>query len=480
MIMAWHGCDASRPATTLACSPEAVWLWPGIPLTHRRGGMILPRSPDTIRGLAAKLHGPDAVHSAVVQTVEYAASLLNQGDLARAERSLSRAGLPPVTPDGYLLMRRVADRLGMPLPALPVGQSPRLWSATDIDHFARLHVAQTVWHGAAIAKAGFDPDEPRDGHGRWTADGDAGGKAPWLPVGRAQIDPAVYYPGGRVGPRITEASTVVPADPLRSGPALVAGTATVLSGTSALLRNPVALNAAIATGEVVLETVAEAAAAVTPAGWVALGLIGLGATAYWVYQRVQNDNRSAEPAGPQIHPGPPATAQNLPPPPGYPAQPPTLPPPPVYPTTPPHLPTHSGNPAQVNTPKAETYPSQGPHLPNAVQSRSNPPSPNGRKGNDEHQDGVAKAEAELEAKYGKNPSVLIRRECRVKTPSGARTSRFIDVCAQDRVTGAILEGVQVGRETKAQNPVAREQKAIEDIRTASPGTNLRFNPYNRR
>jgi hypothetical protein len=67
----------------------------------------------------------------------------------------------------------------------------------------------------------------------------------------------------------------------------------------------------------------------------------------------------------------------------------------------------------------------------------------------------------------------------VLTPDGEKGSRFIDVAAVDKTTGEIIEGVQVGRETKGKIPVARERRAIKDIHDAAPDIDIKFRPYNR-
>ena len=108
-----------------------------------------------------------------------------------------------------------------------------------------------------------------------------------------------------------------------------------------------------------------------------------------------------------------------------------------------------------------------------------PPNPNGRNGGPEHQEGVKQAEQELREKYANDPNIEIRTEVRVRTPGGEKENRFIDVAAVDKRTGQVVDGVQVGRETRAGNPVAREQRAINDIQGASPTTNIDFLPYNR-
>jgi RHS repeat-associated protein len=112
-------------------------------------------------------------------------------------------------------------------------------------------------------------------------------------------------------------------------------------------------------------------------------------------------------------------------------------------------------------------------------SKKGPPNPNGRNGGQAHQDGVKQAEQELRDKYADDPDVEVRTEVRVRTPGGDKENRFIDVAAVDKKTGQVIEGVQVGKETQAGNPVAREQRAINDISRASPSTDISFRPYNR-
>jgi hypothetical protein len=106
------------------------------------------------------------------------------------------------------------------------------------------------------------------------------------------------------------------------------------------------------------------------------------------------------------------------------------------------------------------------------------PSPNGRNGNAPHQEGVAEAEAKLEAKYGADPNIEIRTEGYIKTPDGKKSARFIDVVAVDLRTGRIIEGIQVGRQTGTGVPVSRERDAIEDIKGVSPDLPVDFSPYN--
>ncbi len=45
---------------TLVASGEAVWIWPGIALTTRRGVEIVPVTDATIRFWVSRPHGPEA------------------------------------------------------------------------------------------------------------------------------------------------------------------------------------------------------------------------------------------------------------------------------------------------------------------------------------------------------------------------------------------------------------------------------------
>ena len=315
MISARHDRAPSRPATTLVCSAQAILLWPGIPLTESRGGRIWPRGRETINGLVSRPHGPGTVQSGIVDAVARAAAHLNDGNRLLAERALTQAGLPPVTPDGQRLTRAVVDRFGLPVPDWPIGTTPRLWSSTDVDLFARLYAAQALAGWAELAKVGFNPDEPRDWHGRWTTGAS------------------------------TSLNTAATRAPTAHPPHLGSShhDLTVIASTSAVLDNPVTLRAAIAAGTVVLESVTEAAAMITPVGWAVIGVVALGGIAYLAYQRV---TAAPAPVPPTILPGREATP--LPPiqPPGFPAAPPLTPP------------NHTGSPRETERPQTLTSPAE--------------------------------------------------------------------------------------------------------------------------
>ena len=310
-VILGHG--VSRPAATLCCSLDAVHLWPGIPLTFRQGGRVVPGEQGAILERVARLHGPAVTHSGVAWAVGRAAEHLTDGDVARAGRCLARVDLPLVTPDGHRLMLIVAERLGLPIPDIRIGAAPRLWSQADLARVARFHVADTLAAWQQMAKFGFNPDEVRDERGRWTTGAGSG------------AGPTAQGRGGD-----------------GAKPGTIPDRYAVIAGTAGVLRNPAALDAALTAGDAMLEVAAGAAAA-TPVGWATIGVIALGGTAYLVYHRTT----AAGPPPPQlptVQPG--RSTTPLPPiqPPGFPASPPV------------RLPNHIASPVAARPPQILTSP----------------------------------------------------------------------------------------------------------------------------
>lgn len=67
-------------------------------------------------------------------------------------------------------------------------------------------------------------------------------------------------------------------------------------------------------------------------------------------------------------------------------------------------------------------------------------------------------------------------EHRVATPDGCKSCRYVDVVGKDS-SGKVVEMHQVGRQTGAGAPVAREVRAMDDIQKAT-GNRPEFHPYN--
>lgn len=104
-----------RPRT-LVVSNGAVWIWPGIPLTTRRGAEILPVSDKTIRFWVALLHGPDALHKELGWAVSAAAAQLNAGDEVAAQGALDFLGLTAFSEEGAAFAAAVAGQFSLHVP----------------------------------------------------------------------------------------------------------------------------------------------------------------------------------------------------------------------------------------------------------------------------------------------------------------------------------------------------------------------------
>lgn len=162
-----RGPEACR---TLVVQADTVWIWPGIPLTLRRGTEILSVAAETIRFWIIRLHGPEALDKDLLRAVDIAGRCLKVGDEAGAQHVLDALGLTELSYDGAALMRAVGDHLGVKALDLPLRASMRTWNAQDI----ALHLPIFKRHAEAVrvlAKGvirfapqndfGFDPQKHR-------------------------------------------------------------------------------------------------------------------------------------------------------------------------------------------------------------------------------------------------------------------------------------------------------------------------------
>ncbi|HLH11864.1 MAG TPA: hypothetical protein VKV77_08300 [Methylovirgula sp.] len=132
MTLAVHPARSRAPERTLVAQAGAVWIWPGIALTLRRGAEILPAEAQAIRFWITRLHGPEALDREILPAIACAARCLMQGNEPAAQRALDALGLTQISEDGALLMRVVADALGIACPDLPLRAGPRIWAERDI------------------------------------------------------------------------------------------------------------------------------------------------------------------------------------------------------------------------------------------------------------------------------------------------------------------------------------------------------------
>jgi hypothetical protein len=87
------------------------------------------------------------------------------------------------------------------------------------------------------------------------------------------------------------------------------------------------------------------------------------------------------------------------------------------------------------------------------------PNPGGRLGGPEHQAAVRRTAADIEAR-----GFELKTEFRVKTPGGHKPERYVDIAALDPVSGLPVEFHQVGALKVTGSPIAREARALDDIR----------------
>jgi len=121
---------STRPRLLLARA-SIVWLWPGIPLTERRGATIQPISPDAMRFWLSKFLGPEIVGQPVPTIVAQAAEYLTKGDETAAEICLHRVGSATLSPEGALLAAAVAVRLGISVGYVTHREEPAIRPAAN-------------------------------------------------------------------------------------------------------------------------------------------------------------------------------------------------------------------------------------------------------------------------------------------------------------------------------------------------------------
>jgi hypothetical protein len=109
-----------------------------------------------------------------------------------------------------------------------------------------------------------------------------------------------------------------------------------------------------------------------------------------------------------------------------------------------------------------------------LESKPPPPNPFGKKGGPAHQQKIDEIFQDI-----KDRGLIPRTEERVITEGGGKSSRYVDVSALDPATGKVVERYQVGKQTKAGNPVKREVRAMDDIEAAD-GLRPTSVPYNER
>ena len=154
--------QADRPRTLIARG-DHVWMWPGIPLTLRRGPAIVAVPAETVHFWITRLHGPDALDAFILPGLNRAAEYLTQGDETSAQRALDWIGLNRLSQDGAALMHGVAKRLGLEVLDLGTLNHPSTWAPKDIA--AQLPFFEQHFEAAGTLAKGGPWDESK--HPRW-------------------------------------------------------------------------------------------------------------------------------------------------------------------------------------------------------------------------------------------------------------------------------------------------------------------------
>ena len=116
----------------LSCTSDGVWL-AGVPLLRRTRAGFVPRPASEIAALLKTAYGEDT--TSLQSRLGAIAQALNSGDFALAMIAAVHTRTPELNPEAALQLASADEEL---------------------------------------TKYNFNPDEPRDWHGRWTSDGSAG------------------------------------------------------------------------------------------------------------------------------------------------------------------------------------------------------------------------------------------------------------------------------------------------------------------
>ncbi len=202
-----------RSRTLVACD-DAVWIWPGIPLTMRRGVEVVPVSKTTIRFWISLLHGAEALHKELAWTVACAARRLAARDQIAAQRILDSLTLTSLAPAGVAFMAAIREEVDAYIPDIPVGNLYAVGNASDASLQALLIARDCV--SDRLVKAG-PWDESK--HRRWpkAASESQGGR--FAPSDSSDAAPSAGEPPPRSRP-LTVYSRKRPTIGHNQGPAL--------------------------------------------------------------------------------------------------------------------------------------------------------------------------------------------------------------------------------------------------------------------
>ena len=183
-------------ARSLLARAGAVWIWPGVPLTEKRGAACVPVAADVARFWISRLHGPAADEARALRCLAEAVRKLNTGDKAGAQSALDASGLTRLSPDGAALGRALAASLNIAPLELPPADGPRLWTADDVAAHAALFKGRARAAGLLAKAGGWDESKhPRVSAGSPGGGQFQGGQGGGVAEGRS-VTPGIGHNGG--------------------------------------------------------------------------------------------------------------------------------------------------------------------------------------------------------------------------------------------------------------------------------------------
>jgi hypothetical protein len=215
---------AGGRARTLLATAEAVFLWPGIPLTEKYEGFIVPMPQGWVRYWTARLHGAQTHDSAIGPALAQASKYLSWGFQAAAQSALDAARLDKVSPDGAQSMRVIAARLGITAPDMPVATQALSWGIGSPGDFALYDLfaddaikLEKAWFGKDWDESKhprWPKDDPDNRGGRFSPKGSAAGASNLTPAPQEPSSPGIGHNGG---PPLDEPPDIPPEEPQISG-----------------------------------------------------------------------------------------------------------------------------------------------------------------------------------------------------------------------------------------------------------------------
>jgi hypothetical protein len=110
----------------------AIWMWPGIPLAMEQDGLVQPLPSRWIRSWINMLHGSEAQRARLEPILIRASAYLAIGNETRAQQVLDLARIERLSPEGAILMRAVAEELGIAPLDIPVGTRSPPWGIGNL------------------------------------------------------------------------------------------------------------------------------------------------------------------------------------------------------------------------------------------------------------------------------------------------------------------------------------------------------------